>query len=114
MAATAGTLKAVGASGRTYLVDLYVPDAVSTSITFNPSGLAGTGSDASWRCPENLVITEISLAGSPTAVGAVLKANGASINGGTFRHANVLATLATRQTFALPIRGGDFISATQY
>ena len=115
MAASAGSLVAIGKSGRTYVVDLYIPDATGTQITFNPAGLAASTSPSTWRVPEDVTINEIVLsAAAPTAVGAILTANGAVVNGGTWKHANQLSTLATRMKFALPIRGGDFVGATQY
>ena len=45
MAATNGTLYAIGKSGQTYSVDLAIPDAVATKVTFNASGLAATTSE---------------------------------------------------------------------
>lgn len=113
MAAQAGTMICVGASGRTYSVDLYVPDAVATQLTFNPAGLAASTSPISWRVPEDVTIVDISGA-APTAVGFTLQANGAPISGGALRWANQLATLAKRAPLALKIRAGDFISALQF
>ena len=100
---------------RTYVVDLYIPDAVATDITFNPAGLAASTSPASFRVPANVLITEVILsAAAPTAVGATINVNGAPIAGGTWKHANQLSTLATRMKFAIPVNAGDFISARQY
>jgi hypothetical protein len=113
MAATAGSMVFVG-STRTYNIDLYVPDAVSGLVTFSPSGLSGTGSPSTWRAPENGYITELSVAAAPTAVGCILSRNGATINGGAVRYANILATLATRVKIGIPINAGDFIGATNY
>lgn len=115
MAASAGTLTMVGKkSGRTFAVDLYVPDAVATNLTFNPGGLAGTGSPATYRVPEDVVIIDISVAAAPTAVGAALQVNGAVANGGAVRWANQLSTLANRQKLALPVNAGDFIAFLQF
>lgn len=114
MAASAGTLILVGKSKRTYSIDLYVPDAVATSVTFNAAGLAASTSPASFRVPEDCMIIDASIAAAPTAVGASLAVNGAVANGGTLRWANQLATLANRSKLAVPIRGGDFISYTQF
>lgn len=114
MAASAGTLTAIGASGRTYTVDLYVPDATSTQLTLNPSGLAASTSPTTWRTPENVTIIDVSVAAAPTAVGAVLQINQAVANGGSVRWANQLSTLANRQKLALGVRAGDFIGFTQF
>ena len=114
MAASAGSMKFVGAK-RTYTIDLYIPDAIATDITFSASGLAAATSQATWRAPENVVMTEVSLsAAAPTAVGAFLTVNNAVVNGGTWKHANQLSTLATRMSFYVPIRAGDFVGARQF
>jgi len=114
MAASAGTMILVG-KNRTYQVDLYIPDGTGTSITFNPAGLAASTSPATFRVPENVVVNEIILsAAAPTAVGATIQVNGAVVNGGTWKHANQLSTLATRMKFSIPVNAGDFISAIQY
>lgn len=114
MAATAGTLVLVGASGRTYTVDTYIPDATGTLLTFNPAGLAASTSPSTFRVPENCVIVDFSIGTAPTAVGAILTVNGAVNNGGTVRWANQLQTLANRMKLKIPITAGDFLGYTQF
>lgn len=114
MAANAGTIVLIGASGRTYTVDLYVPDAVSTYLTMNSSGLAASTSPTTWRAPESCVIKDISIGAAPTAVGAILQVNNANANGGTIRWANQLAANPNRMKLNLPIRAGDFVSFLQF
>lgn len=114
MAATNGTLIAVGKSGRTYGVDLYIPDAVSTLVTFNASGLAASTSPTTWRAPEDVVITDVVAVAAPTAVGATLTINQALANGGTVRWNNQLASLPNRAKLALAVRSGDFVGFTQF
>lgn len=112
MAASNGTLTLVGK--RTWTVDLYVPDAVATFLGLNPSGLAASTSPTSYRVPQDCVIYDISIAAAPTAVGATLSVNSETINGGTVRWANQLATLANRQKLNIPLSKGDFITFTQF
>lgn len=115
MAATAGTMKFIGVnSGEAYTVDLYIPDAVSTEITFEGVGLAGTTSKTYWVPPEDVVLTEISVAAAPTAVGAVMVFDGSPVKNRTFRHANQLATLASRLTHKLLIPAGTQFGAKQF
>lgn len=114
MAASAGTIILVGASGRTYTIDAYVPDAVSTFFGLNSSGLSASTSPTTWRAPENCTIKDISIAAAPTAVGAILQLNNANQNGGTIRHANQLASLPNRMKLNLPVRVGDFMSFLQF
>lgn len=114
MAASAGTLLLRGASGKSYTVDLYVPDATSTFLTFNGNGLAASTSPDDYRVPEDAVIEDISIAAAPTAVGAALIVDSATINGGTVRWANQLSTLNNRTKFALGLRKGAIIKYQQF
>jgi len=114
MAASAGTMVLMGKSGRIYSVDLYIPDAVATFLTFNPSGLAASTSPSDYRVPEDCVLTDVTTATAPTAVGGTLKVNSGVVNGGTYRWADRLNTLSNRAKFAVPIRAGDFISIVQH
>jgi len=114
MAASAGTMILQGKSGRIYSLDIYIPDAVATLLTFNPAGLAAATSPSDYRVPEDCVITDVTTATAPTAVGGTLKVNSGVVNGGTFRWADRLNTLSTRAKFAIPIRAGDFISVLQH
>jgi len=113
MAAEAGTLKAIGRSGRQYFVDLYLPDAVGGVVLFAQGGAATTASLAYWRPPEDVVITDISVATGTTAVGAVFNLSGAVINGSVIRYANFLNTLADRPELAIAIPAGALLGATQ-
>jgi hypothetical protein len=115
MAASAGTLVLTGMkSWRVYSVDLYIPDATGTFLTFNPSGLAASTSPDTYRVPEDCVLIDVTTAAAPTAVGGTLNVNSGVVNGGTFRWADRLNTLSNRAKFAVPIRGGDFISVKQH
>jgi hypothetical protein len=79
MAASAGTLVLLGNSGRTYTVDLYVPDATATFITFNVSGLAGSGSPTHFTTLEPCTVVDCSIAAAPTAVGAIFQVGDANV-----------------------------------
>lgn len=114
MAASNGTLIAIGRSGRTYSVDMYIPDAVATKVTFNPAGLAASTSDTTWRVPEDITIVDVVAVAAPTAVGAALNLNGAVQNGGTIRWSNQLTTLANRAKLKIGVRQGDFVGYTQF
>jgi len=114
MAASAGTMVLLGKSGRTHTIDLYIPDAVATYLTFNPAGLAAATSPDSLRVPEDCILQEITTATAPTAVGGTLLVNSGRVNGGTFRWADRLNTLSNRAKLAVPIRAGDFISVLQH
>lgn len=114
MAASAGTAVFVSKSGRVFSVDIYIPDAVATLLTFNSAGLSAATSPDSYRVPEDCMLIDVTTATAPTAVGGALKVNSGVVNGGTFRWADRLNTLSNRAKFAIPIRAGDFVSVLQH
>jgi hypothetical protein len=114
MAAQNGTMVFVGASGQTYTVDMYAPDATGTKLTFNGSGLSGSTSNDYWKAPENCTLVDVSIAASPTAVGATLTLSGALYTGKTLRWANQLATLASRMKHRIPIPAGEQVGGLQF
>jgi len=114
MAVSAGTMVLAGKTGRIYSVDLYIPDATGTFLTFNPSGLAASTSPSDYRIPEDCVLIDVTTAAAPTAVGGTLKVDSGVVNGGTFRWADRLNTLSNRAKFSVPIRAGSFISVIQH
>lgn len=77
MAATTGTVHAVGVSGAGYHVDAYVPDAVGGLWTFDSGAGAGASSTPYYQFPERVIITDISMAGAPTATRGRITVNGA-------------------------------------
>lgn len=113
MAASAGTLIAVGKSGRSYSIDLYIPDAVATLITFGVTGNAAATSSATWRVPEDITIVDIATPAAPTATTVTLTADGAAVAGGVIRWTNQINTLATRVAMRIPIRAGSFLGGLQ-
>jgi len=104
----------IGQSGRTYSLDGYQPDAVGGIVTLSASGLASSASPTTWRAPENCVLKDVSITTGATAVGISLNVNNALVNGGQFRTANFLPTLATRPKINIPIRAGDWIGFTNF
>jgi hypothetical protein len=115
MAASAGQLKILLKDGSTYVVDAYQPDAVSTYIGFNASGLAGTASSTTLTVPKDAVaIVGWSVVTGATAVGMNIILNSGSKAGYTVRHALHLNTLATRQAIFFPVSPGDQLQALQF
>ena len=114
MAAIFATMIAIGQSGKTYSIDLQVPDAIATQVTFNASGLAASTSEKYWSTPEPITIVDISAAGAPTAVGATFTFNGAIMNGNTIRWANQANTLSNRIKLAVPIPAGAQVGMLQF
>ena len=114
MAANAGNVVLLGKSGRSYSIDTYVPDAVATFLTLNPSGLAASTSPTHYTTLEPCVLVDVSIAAAPTAVGAILQIGDANQNGGALRWANQLAANPNRPRFKIPIPAGVQISFLQF
>jgi hypothetical protein len=114
MAANAGTAVLVGKSGRTYTIDMYVPDAVSTFLGFSVSGLAASTSPTHFTTQEPCTLVDVSIAAAPTAVGAIFQKGDANVNGATIRWANQLAANPNRMKLRIPLEGGIQISALQF
>jgi hypothetical protein len=110
-AAEPGTMYAYGKSGRQYVVDLYLPDAVAGLIGFNPSGAAGAASLTYWRAPEDVFIRDLSVTTGTSAVGCVFNSSGAVINGAAIRYANHLNTLNNRPVLNIGVRAGELLGA---
>jgi hypothetical protein len=114
MADSAGTLAAVGESGRQYVIDLFQPDAVATTIKFNPAGKALTGDPATFRFPENVSVRDVVIVTGATATGGTFRVNGAIVNGGTLRWAAHLTTLNNRPALNIRIPAGADMSIIQH
>lgn len=114
MAASNATIILLGKSGQTYTVDCYVPDAVATLWTFNPSGLAASTSTAYWKAPEPCIIIDVSVIAAPTAVGGIFTLTGALYTGKTIRHANQLASLPNRAKLNIPVPAGEQLGLLQF
>jgi hypothetical protein len=114
MAAQNGTITMVSKSGRTYLVDVYAPDAAGGFMTFNPTSTAASTSPTQFRVPENVVITDYSFAAAPTATAFGLTVNNSAVIGGMIRYANVLNSLPYRIPLRIPLNGGDFLGSLNF
>lgn len=108
MAAQIGTLTISTKSG-TMQVDTYIPDAAAGLLGFNPTGAAASTSPTQYRIPVDGVITDLSVAAAPTATAVALTKNGAIMQGGVVRYANVLNTLPYRIPLRIALSAGDFI-----
>ena len=114
MAAKTGSALIVGASGRTYGLGVYFPDAVATYVGFTASGTPASTSPTSWTAPEVCYVRKIyGDAAGPTATFFTLLANDVPIPGGVIAHATILSGLSNTPTFNLRIEKGDRLGALQ-
>jgi len=114
MAATNGTAVFVGASGKTYAIDVYVPDAIATKWTWNASGLAASTSTDYWQAPEPVVLVDISMAAAPTAVGGTFTVDGVLYPGQNLRWANQQNSITFRPKLNIPFKTGQRIGVLQF
>lgn len=113
MAAQNGTLELRGVTGRLYSIDVYLPDAAATQVTFAPNGAASATSPAQMVVPEKCIIEDFKLATAPTAVGVVFQKNSGSMAGGVVRYAGALTSVGSRTKLAIPLHKGDILSGLQ-
>lgn len=114
MAAQNGSLVLLGLkSGRTYNVDIYLPDAASTYWTFNSTGPAASTSSNQYRLPEDVQLYDFSLTTAPTATNVTLQVDNAPINGGVIRYANQLTSLPNRQRLNIRLPQGALLQGFQ-
>src|SRR5512136_1371949 len=105
MAATTGTIHATGVSGAGYHVDAYVPDAVAGLWTFDAGSGASATSTPYYQFPEDVIITDISMAGAPTATRGRITSNGAP-SSVVFAVGTQLYSLNNRPLMNIKIRKG--------
>lgn len=102
----------LGASGRTYPIDMYTADTAGFVNTFNPSGIAGTGSLQYWVPPENVTLIQFAIPTGTTQLAMYLTESGAVKNGSVLRFAGFLDSLASPIRLNIPFAKGALIGAT--
>lgn len=111
---TTATATFVGASGKTYSVDIYIADAVGTACKFDSGSGAGTGSLPFWKCPEQVVLRDMAIVTGPTVItNLIVTADGAVIPGQRLRLTSFLTTLATRPPLNIGFRSGTNFGLTE-
>jgi hypothetical protein len=106
--ATNGTATFKSLNGKnTYSVDFYIADVVGTRVKWD----AGSGSSATspdtWECPEDVVLTDLSITAGPTVMVALVPLVGnQQPQGRRYRIANFLSTLQTRPAIRLGLSRG--------
>lgn len=100
---------------RTYQVDFYISDVVASPCTLTANGKAGTGSLTFWKAPENVVLTDLSIASGPTVmVGLQPTSNDAPIPNYNFRIANFLNSIQTRPRIRVGFKQGNNVGLLQF
>jgi len=104
MAATTATILARGlSSGASYSIDCYVEDAVGGMWRFDSGAGAGSTSPDTYQFPENVIITDISMAGAPTATRGRFCGNGVP-SASVIRYGSHLYSLNNRPVLSVKVR----------
>ena len=109
-----GTLMFLGASGRTYAVDVYISDVANGQVNFDNGSGASSTSLTYYKAPEQMKLYDFSVAtGLTDTTNMLFTSDGAQIAGSRVRYANFVNTLANRPTLSLTFRQGSNIGALQ-
>ena len=94
---------------RTFSISGYSGDTAGAINTFNPNGVAGTGSPNFWIPPVDVVLKDLSIVTGMVQTTQVLTENGATKSGTTLSIASHLNTLANRAPLSIPFKAGTQI-----
>jgi len=95
--------------GRTFSISGYTSDVGSAINTFNPNGVAGSGSPNFWIPPVDVTLIDFSIVTGMTQTAQVLTENGAVKSGTTLSIASHLNTLANRSPLQVSFKAGTQI-----
>ena len=109
MAATSGTIICKGLNtGMSYAIDCYVEDAVGGVWRFDSGAGAGATSAVDYLFPEDVAVTDVTMAGAPTATRGRFTGNGVP-SASVIRYGSHLFSLNNRPPLFVKIRAGSRI-----
>lgn len=112
MAATEGTAIFVGASGRTYVKDLYLDDVAGAPVNFDSGAGAAAASAEYTSIPEPNYLADVAVVTGAAQTKLHVTRNGVG-SGNMLRQTMHLNTLALRPPLRIPFMAGDIISLIQ-
>jgi len=115
MAATPqyGALTFVGASGKTYSVDIYISDVANALVTFDGGAGAGASSPDFWTPPEDVVLKDYAqVTGTADTTKVRITSNGRPTQH-ILRYTVYLTSLNSRPPLNVGFRAGSRIGAIQ-
>ena len=98
---------------RSYALDVYFSDVVGALANFDSGGGASATSDTFYIAPENVILTDFSIATGMTDTTKIAVVSNGVQTGNRLRYANFLNTLATRLALNIPFRAGSKIGFIQ-
>jgi len=112
MAATEGTVTFIGASGRTYIKDLYLDDVAASPANWDGGAGASATSPEHVTIPEPCFLADVSVVTGAAQTKLQVTRNGAS-TGDFLRQTLHLNTLAVRPALRIPFAARDEIALIQ-
>lgn len=108
-----GAITLTGRSGKAYTINFYVSDVIGASCTFNTVGVAVAGSTTFYLVPEDVIVSDISIAtGNTVATNLVPYVNDVPI-GSAVPIANIINTLNNRSFANFGIKSGKKFTLIQ-
>lgn len=102
-----GFIKAIGSSGRTYQVSIYLSDVASAVGNLSVDGKAGTGTPTYWLVPENCVLVDFAIhTGMTDTTLALATAGQARIPGTNMSYAAHLDSSNARPALSIGLKSG--------
>lgn len=112
--ATTGVATFQGRSGQSYSVQFYIADVVATAVKFDSGSGATSTSLPFWKCPEQVVLSDLSVISGPTVMTTlVVTADGANVPGQRLPIANYLTTIVNRARLQVGFKAGTNFGFTE-
>ena len=108
-----GGMLFVGASGKTYSVDLYVSDVNNALINWDGGAGAGSGSPDFWEAPENVILKDYQQVAGTADTEKIRLIAGARPTNHILRYGVHLTSLNQRPSLAIGFTKGTKIRAIQ-
>jgi len=112
MAATSGSARFQGQSGRSYIKAIYVSDSTGVTVKFDNGSGANANGDLNVQFPENVYLADVTLGAQTTITQLVVTRDGVQ-TGDTLFVANQLASVANRVGLAIPLPRGSRLGILQ-
>lgn len=115
MAATPqyGAMIFVGASGKTYSIDIYVSDVNAGLINWDGGSGAGSTSPTFWICPEDVVLSDYAQVTGTADTEKIRMLSNGRPTAHVLRYGVHLTSLNNRPTLNIGFKAGTQIGASQ-
>lgn len=108
-----GQMVFIGASGKTYPIDIYVSDVNAGAINFDAGAGAGATSETFITFSENVILKDYSMTTGTADTEKIRLVVGGKPTSHVLRYATFLSTLNNRPSLNIGFRAGSRISALQ-